>query len=579
MLLGLYITLVVVSCLASPAGYYDEAIPLVQGRMVSDGHTPHVDFWSFYPPLNYYLNAAAFFLFGRTILAQRLLQAGFYVLVLVGANRFLRSRFPRARLVVECATFLLAVAIGPKFLLPSFIGFSFSLFALFTYFSAYGARGTRLGQKVALAGALTGLTFVSRFNFGAYTAATIFAHLLIVWLLRSDDGTSGQFRARHQWQTVATFFLSMLISWAGLYVLFCGPHLDLAVKQSIIFPQQEMTGLRFVPLQFTSGLAFAVMFPCTWFCFRLIAGRDAIAKKTVIPLLLAIFVLVIAWFRGGNPSVAGDVVLAELAFVLLLHIFVCRLKRVEFSLVLFFACNLHYYLTRADDWHWPWLLQIAVLLIPYLFSSPGEGKQQLNGTRVANGSVLALFVFFVAIIWCVPGFRPSQLRNGVKLIVSGGLSQRISDAQRVLEGTSAPPAWMPIYSDLDELKALRFLRIHTSSKDPVFIGVDNHAEAYADDVRGYWLLDRPIGANYYIFDTDLTIQTQVQQDMIAGLEKNDVRWVILEHDPPSDDSFRQRKYPGSKLLDPFLAANFSEVARFGRFGVLTKTAETKQVDK
>ena len=578
-LLCLYVALVVVSCLASPAGFYDEAIPLVQGRMVADGHTPHVDFWSFYPPLNYYLNAAAFFLLGRTILAQRLLQASFYILTLVGANRFLHSRFARARLVVEGATFLLAVAIGPNLLLASFIGFSFSLLALFTYFSTYGVHGARLQRRVAFAGVLTGLTLLSRVNFGAYAAATIYADLLMVWVLRSDDGASEQFRARRPWQAAATFSLSTLICWIGLYLLFCGPHLDLAVKQSIIFPQQQIMGLRFVPLQLTSGLELAVIFPCAWFCLRLIVGRDAIPKNTLIPLLLGIIVLAIARLQSGNPSVARDVVLAELAFVLLLHLFVYRLESAEISLVLFFACALHYYLSRADDLHWPLLLPVAALLVPYLLSSPAGAKQQLYRERVRNGSVLALFVGLAATIWCLPGFRPSELRNGIKLITAGGLSHRVSDSQRILGGTLPPKPWMPIYSDSNELEALRFLRVRTSSKEPVFIGVENHAEAYAVDVRGYWLLDRPIGASYYIFDPDLTIQTRIQQVMVADLKKNDVRWVILEHDPPIDDSFRHRRYPGSKILDLFFATNFSEVARFGRFGVLTIIADRENSGK
>ena len=119
-----YTLVVVITSLASEAGYYDESITLVHGRMVAERHTPHVDFWSFYPPLTYYLNAAVFSIFGRTILAQRLLQAGFYALFLLLARRFLRRQFATVPPIADATTLLLAVAIGPKFISPPFIGFS-----------------------------------------------------------------------------------------------------------------------------------------------------------------------------------------------------------------------------------------------------------------------------------------------------------------------------------------------------------------------------------------------------------------------------------------------------------------------
>ena len=570
LLLSAYLLLVVISCLASQAGYYDEPLLLVQGRMVTQGHVPHVDFWSIYPPLTYYLDAAAFSVFGRTILAQRLLQAGLYVLFLLLANRFLRARFASAPLVVEATTFLLAVAIGPKFLLPAFIGFSISLFALFAYFIAYQKAKSRLWQRVALAGLLAGLALCSRFNFGAYAVAAIALDLMLVQLFRSDNEGSEQVRTLRSWLTMAIFAGSTLVSWIGTYLLMCGPNLAPAIKQSIIFPQQEVMGSRFVPLQFNSALVLAILFPCSWFCFRLIVGRVQIPRRALVPLAFAVIVLFIAWFRGGNPAVALDVTVAELAFVLLLHIFIYRLESAEITLVLFFACFLHYFLSRADDWHSPLLLPLACLLVPYLLLSPAGVPPPLYVERVKLGSALALFALLIAVLWCVPGYRPSQIRNGIELIAHGGLFQRVSDSQRILDPASPPKPWIPIYSDLDELKALRFLRLRTSRKDPIFIGVDNHALPYAVDVRAYWLLDRIIGSNYYIFDSGLTSQQVIQQAMIADLQKNHVRWVVLEHDPPMDESFRQRSRPGSKLLDEFLATNFAEVARFGRYGVLKK---------
>jgi hypothetical protein len=567
--LVLYVTLVVLSRAGSPLAYYDEAITLVQGRMVAQGHTPYVDFWSFYPPLTYYLNAAAFAVFGRTVLAQRLLQAAFYVLVLGFSNRFLRSQFPGSRLIVSCTTILVAVAIGPKFLLPLWIGSSISLLALLTYFSSYVPPATQLRQRVAFAGALTGLAVLSRINFGGYVAATIFLDLLLIRPLSRDRDAFGHYPKLRPWQTPAIFVIAMSLSCAGIFLILCGPNFALAFRQSVLY-QQHAIELRFIPLPFTTGLIYALAFPCAWFCFRMLVGADEITKKTFTPLIFAFGVLALAWVRDANRSVAWEIVLAEVACVLFLHVFICRLDHAELGLIFFFSFLLHYYLIRADDAHWPLLLPVAALLVPYLFVSPSGVQHRSSLRQISSGSVILLFGLLICTLWSVAGLRPSGVMKGVNLIFAGDLHRRVSDSDRLLGEVPPPKAWAAIYPDSNELNALRFVRARTSNTDPVFIGIDNHSEPFAVDTGAYWLLDRRIAVSFYIFDTYLTKQAETQRAMIADFQRNDVRWVILEHEPVMDDGFRQTKHPGSKLLDQFLANNFSELCRFGRYGVLAK---------
>ncbi|MBV9035682.1 MAG: hypothetical protein JO182_14425 [Acidobacteriaceae bacterium] len=567
-----YAVLVVIAGLPAEAGYYDESITLVQGRMVAEGYTPHADFWSFYPPLTYYLNAAAFCVFGRTILAQRLLQAGFYALFLVLANRFLRRQFATEPLIAHGTTFLLAVAIGPKFISPPFIGFSLSVFALFAFFGAYGARAAQFRRTVAIAGILVGLSLTARSNFGAYAAAVMVLDLVLIRFFLSDGDIPEGVAPVAPWPALVTFLFSAVATWLGAYLILCGPNLRAAVKQSIVFPQQQMMGSRFIPLQFTTLLVLAVMFPCYWFSLRLVEGRDDIPRKAFLPPFFAVLVLFLTWFGGGHPAVARNVAVAEIASILLLHIYVFRLRRAELSLLLFSACLLHYYLSRADDYHWPILFAVPALLVPYFLVPPSGGQSVSAGGRISRGSAIALLASLVALLWCVPGFRPSQIRQGVELILRDRLIQRVSDSERILGSPAPPKPWLSVYPDSDELKALRFVRLRTSAGDPIFIGVDNHAHPFAVDVRAYWLLDRPIGTNYYIFDPDLTRQDAIQNAMIKALTNHRVHWVLIEHDPPMDNSFRQLSVPGSKNLDRFLSANFVEIARFGRYGVLTATS-------
>ena len=86
-----YVAVNIVSSLAVPVGKFDESIPLVDGMLILRGYTPNLDFYSFYPPLNFYLNAALFRLLGRTIIAVRIFGAITFVGVLALAMSFYRS--------------------------------------------------------------------------------------------------------------------------------------------------------------------------------------------------------------------------------------------------------------------------------------------------------------------------------------------------------------------------------------------------------------------------------------------------------------------------------------------------------
>ena len=76
--LGVYVAVAMTCALAAPLGKFDDALPLLHGMLIQRGDVPNVDFYSFYPPLNLYLNAAVFSLFGRTVIASRMLSNAFF---------------------------------------------------------------------------------------------------------------------------------------------------------------------------------------------------------------------------------------------------------------------------------------------------------------------------------------------------------------------------------------------------------------------------------------------------------------------------------------------------------------------
>jgi hypothetical protein len=147
----------------------------------------------------------------------------------------------------------------------------------------------------------------------------------------------------------------------------------------------------------------------------------------------------------------------------------------------------------------------------------------------------------------------------------GGITTRVSDFRHISE---APGVWTVIYPDRDELEAVRYIRERTAPSDAVFVGADSHYEASWNDVRAYWLLERPLGVFYPDFEPYLTPRPDIQEIMIADILRTNTRWALIVYDPSKDPAFSKGHYPQSHLLDEFLNAQFSQVARFGKYAIL-----------
>jgi hypothetical protein len=128
-----YAAVAISSSLATPVGKFDDAIPLLHAMLVQQGHTPNLDFYSFYPPLNLYLNAAAFKLLGRTVIAARAIADILYVIILMLVTWLFRSRFRSYGPLVPTAVLVVAASIGAAIVLPVWPGFAISLAAVLVY--------------------------------------------------------------------------------------------------------------------------------------------------------------------------------------------------------------------------------------------------------------------------------------------------------------------------------------------------------------------------------------------------------------------------------------------------------------
>lgn len=563
-----YAAVTIVCALAGPVSQFDDALPLVHGMLVQQGRTPNLDFYSFYPPLSPYVNAAAFDLFGRTVIGVRLINAFLYVLVLLLATLFFQLQFRRSPLLTSVAVSVMATAIGAAIALPVWPGFAISLIALLIWLCSHHLSKYRLAAVIA-SGALTGLTILYRINFGGYVAAIVALDILLHWLAHGRRFGAGL-------RTMAAYAIPLTVVLAGVCLWIYGESVRAAVSEFVVTAQKVMSLRGFIHLQFTEDVAYAVTLPPAWFFFRILKGSDGLPLNAVLAGAVAPLLLGITLAGRAHSKVALIVVLLEIGSVLLLHRFAYRLQPAELTILLFYCCLLHYFLSRADWFHWRLLPIAGTLLLPFLSVSvtkDGPAPSRSPGASIGRGAVLAVLLMVCFSFIADTGMRPPvlYLRNGLALLSALARHPRMSDADLVLSGDSLPRPWASIYPDKDELQALRYVRARTGSSDPIFVGLQDHSTLFWSNLRMYWLAGRPIGVRHFQLETRVATEAPVQQEIISDLKKNNVSWIILDCElERGDPTFAQTTYKGSSLLDEYITAHFREEARFGRYAILRR---------
>ena len=568
-----YIAIAMTCSLVAPVSKFDDAIPLVHGMLIQRGSVPNVDFYSPYPPLGLYLNAALFSLFGRTVIANRALGNAFFLMVVMLVIWLYRARFRSWGPLVPVATLAVASSIGSTISIPSWPGFALSLSALLMYLRSQEAERHRL-WLVAASGVLAALALLYRINFGGYVLVAIAIDFLQRWWLDGRD--PGRVRLQSELMALTAFVLPLITVTVGFCVWVYGDEIAVGLSQFIVTAQRLMALRGFMQLEFATPLASGIAVPFFWFYFRLLNGTDRLSLKALLPAVIYVALFMVAVAGRRHLSVALTVVALELAAIVLLHIFIRRLERAELSLVVFFCCVLHYYVSRADWAHWRLVPIVGTLLIPFLFvPNYDEPRQDRYASTSTRGTALTLMTVVIFGFLSTSGLRPqlADLRNGLSLVAGIGHDSPATDSERMLSAVVPSPAWESIYPDSDELAVLRYVRAKSSDSTPLFVGVKDHSRTFWNNLRMYWLADRSIGVRNFLLEDRVATEAPVQEGMIADLERDRATWIVLDCVQDGDDEFRRSNYQGATLLDEYIASRFREEARFGRYAIATRLSD------
>jgi hypothetical protein len=100
-----------------------------------------------------------------------------------------------------------------------------------------------------------------------------------------------------------------------------------------------------------------------------------------------------------------------------------------------------------------------------------------------------------------------------------------------------------------------FTETHTAPREAVYFGTAYHDRVFVNEADLYFLANRRPGTRYVQFDPNVVTRRDVQEEMIASVERHRVRLVVLS-DRVTQFETQTSLLPGSTLFDDYLREHF-----------------------
>lgn len=394
----LYLTIEIVCAMAAPMGAFDDAIPLIGADLINHGRLPQVDFATVYPPLQQFVIALGFRLAGRTVLVNRFLSAALLIAVVVTADRFFRARAGVFRPLAPLMTLLVAVGASSSIRIAAWPGYAVATIGLIVYFMDEKVYFAGVRWPTILAGLLTGVSTLIRFNFGIYAAAVVLLELVVCEM--SMGKHPWNLRLRRILLCYAAFLLPLVFVNAIFYLSVYGVSAVVVLLDIVAAAHAAIGDLRFIDLRVSWLLIGILFWPLGWLTSKMIVGGCRRSERLLIPSVAAMFLLFYAFAASTNPHIAVWLPLAGIVAVIVLGTSLVKVARPGFGLLLYYACGLHYYLKRADVFYARLLFVTIALMVPLLFVSP-VGDPAIK--RPESPGIVLAFIILIGSIGFLAG--------------------------------------------------------------------------------------------------------------------------------------------------------------------------------
>jgi hypothetical protein len=502
---------------------YDEGIRLNGAERILAGETPYLDFYAVYGPATFYWIAGLFKLFGEHLLAARVGLIFWNALAATGVFAFCR------KMDVGIAGALIAFT---SFLLPRTLG-SWEMQAcdpsvgLILWAGVFLIDRTTV-RSTLLAGLFLGLAALFRYDFGMYgTIAGLMACLLSEPISWNNLANSLKATAWLLFGILLTagvgYGTLLLLNWQAL------------VLNLVTYTSSQLTYRR-VPFSF--GPLRKEFLSVDW--RDRLWGIRALCRWAVYcaPMILAM---------TGLPLLSSKV---------RRRIVTPAKKRSGLAFLLFLTPGLTLYGFGRSDW--PHLFPLYVVSI-LLFVMVGDTfcKQWLQKPLAAAGCALTLVIGIA---------RASAYLHGAPV--------PLDKCAGIVEAEITPDKDFYVGSDW----VVRAVTDLQKESGPMFVAAERHDRIFASPIVLHFFAGRPSATYFYQFDPGITTTKEVQQRIIADLEKNQVQTVFVWRTTLPTEPNLSSISSGVYLLDSYLASTYGEVKVDDNYRILTRRAATTTIE-
>jgi hypothetical protein len=294
--------------------------------------------------------------------------------------------------------------------------------------------------------------------------------------------------------------------------------------------------------------------------------------------------LAILWLpifaRAGVQQVANDLYFDQVRYVLparkqpLPPLFAYHERLFPAFIGQFFECAVLLVLagpllTLWPLWRWRDDARLRWLGLPICAASVALLPQAMGRTDIPHviGSLPPALAGLGALIESLLAARRGWLWHAPLALGLALMAFLVAPLVMPLAHVHRPPALVePGLSD-ERRQLIAFVQAHTRPGEPIYHGYRQHQRLLINEVDLYYYLDRPGATRYLQFDPNVINRADVQQHMIEELEQKKVRLLVLAVEGGVWFEPNESRRVGADVLDKWLRANFTPVARFGNYEV------------
>ncbi|MBF0493986.1 MAG: glycosyltransferase family 39 protein [Candidatus Omnitrophica bacterium] len=511
---------------------YDDGISLSSSELIYNGYVPYKDFILLYAPLQFYITAFLFKLFGASHIVARLFTVLMYTTICL-ITYYLTKKASQNPRVAFFAWLICAASLVPRLgasLSTMWEGMGFAFIGMFFMCKFFEFRKYVFLAAGAFA---SGLAALSRQDMGSYAALASVSALFILTFSEEDTLAS---KMRCFFRNSIFFSLAFLVP-ISLFFIYLRSHNaipDFLYSMQLVSPR--------TPVGIESSLHLS---PICWDLRQIFYGslNFISMNQFYIPFLAyvtSIFLFVSLYFSGNDKR---------------------GLARYAATITLFSIFGIFtylYILYRPDDHHLLYALAPSAVVFGLIYAGITDKTFKLPFSLKVCFRVLFALLFFLFVLLIIKNFDKYSKNVFVKPYFD----------KKILRLSSKKGS---IYIPKDQYEPVKnvisFIIKNTTKGEKIFIWNKGASGTFlGTDMLVYFFTDTLPGTENFIVMPGYTNTADVQNKIIASLKKNAVKLVVLLGDKNTGNWNEADR----GLIDDYVETNFTLAERIGYFYVYLK---------